>query len=99
MSQAAPIAPSEDPKQWVVDFARDFTVETTPGSAAKIPDFREHLRPGTKVAVTFLPGSDFADTIAVCRRLPAGACAAKVSSPCRISRRAPFPRGPISRIG
>ena len=69
MSQAAPIAPSEDPKQWIVDFARDFTVETTPGSAAKIPDFREHLRPGTKVAVTFLPGSDFADTIVVCRRL------------------------------
>jgi methylenetetrahydrofolate reductase (NADPH) len=63
------MTPSEDPKQWVVDFVRDFTVETTPGSAAKIPDFREHLRPGTKVAVTFLPGSDFADTIAVCRRL------------------------------
>ncbi len=69
MQQAAPMTPSQDPKQQVVDFVQDFTIETTPGSAAKIADFREHLRPGTKVAVTFLPGSDFADTIAVSRRL------------------------------
>ena len=47
----------------------DFSLETTPGSAAKIPDFREHVRPGTTVYITFLPGSDFADTIAVARRL------------------------------
>ena len=69
MQQAAPVTPSQDPKQQIVDFVQDFTIETTPGSAAKIADFREHLRPGTKVAVTFLPGSDFADTIAVSRRL------------------------------
>ena len=29
-----------------------FTIETTPGSAAKIPDYRAHLRSGTSVAVT-----------------------------------------------
>ncbi|MCH8001788.1 MAG: metFprotein [Proteobacteria bacterium] len=46
-----------------------FTAETTPGSAAKIPDYREHLRPGTVVYITFLPGSDFDDTIAVAKRL------------------------------
>jgi methylenetetrahydrofolate reductase (NADPH) len=46
-----------------------FTAETTPGAAAKIPDFREHLRPGTVVYITFLPGSDFNDTIAVATRL------------------------------
>ena len=43
----------------------DFSLETTPGSAAKIPDFREHVRAGATVYITFLPGSDFDDTIAV----------------------------------
>ncbi len=53
----------------VIDFLRDFTIETTPGSAAKIPDYRDHLRAGTSVSVTFLPGSDFADTISTAGRL------------------------------
>lgn len=55
--------------QQVMDFLRDFTIETTPGSATKIPDYRDHLRPGTSVSVTFLPGSDFADTISTAKRL------------------------------
>ena len=59
----------DDPKTAIADLLAGFTVETTPGSAAKIPDFREHLRPGTVVYITFLPGSDFADTIAVSKRL------------------------------
>ncbi len=46
-----------------------FTAETTPASAKKVEDFRQHLAPGTDVYVTFLPGSDFNDTIAVCKRL------------------------------
>lgn len=58
-----------DEKQQIIDFLTGFTIETTPGSAVKIADFREHLRPGTTVAVTFLPGSDFADTVTVARRL------------------------------
>ncbi len=56
-------------KQQVVDFMSDFTIETTPGSAAKIPDYREHLRPGCVIAVTFLPGSDYRDTISTAKRL------------------------------
>ncbi|MEM7209931.1 MAG: methylenetetrahydrofolate reductase [Pseudomonadota bacterium] len=56
-------------KKFIVDFLTGFTAETTPGSAAKIPDFREHLREGTIVYITFLPGSNFDDTIAVARRL------------------------------
>ena len=59
----------DETKLRVIDLVDNFTIETTPGSAAKIADYREHLRPGTKVAVTFLPGSDFADTIAVAKRL------------------------------
>ena len=56
-------------KQNIQDFLGGFTTETTPGSAAKIPDFREHLEPGTLVYITFLPGSDFDDTVSVAKRL------------------------------
>ena len=56
-------------KQQIVQLASGFSIETTPGSALKIPDYREHLRPGTTVSVTFLPGSDFADTIVTAKRL------------------------------
>ncbi len=56
-------------KQQIMDLAAGFSIETTPGSALKIPDYRAHLRAGATVSVTFLPGSDFADTIATTRRL------------------------------
>lgn len=59
----------DDVKQQITDFLTGFTTETTPGAASKIADYRAHLRPGTTVYITFLPGSDFADTIAVTRRL------------------------------
>jgi methylenetetrahydrofolate reductase (NADPH) len=70
----------EDPKLATSSVVRDrhaeisalmsgFTIETTPGSAAKIRDFREHLRAGTDVYVTFLAGSDFQATIEVAKRL------------------------------
>ena len=57
------------PGQSVIDLLTDFTTETTPGAAAKIADYRAHLRPGATVFITFLPGSSFADTIAVAVRL------------------------------
>ncbi|MDX1736741.1 MAG: metFprotein [Alphaproteobacteria bacterium] len=56
-------------KQLVQDFMKSCTVEVTPGGAAKIDDFREMLREGTTVFVTFLPGSDFADTVKTVRKL------------------------------
>jgi methylenetetrahydrofolate reductase (NADPH) len=58
-----------DTKRRIAAFMTGFTAETTPGAAAKTPDYREHLRPGTVVYITFLPGSDFDDTIAVAKRL------------------------------
>ena len=57
------------PEANISKFLSGFTAETTPGSAAKIPDFREHLREGTVVYITFLPGSDFNDTVSVAKRL------------------------------
>jgi methylenetetrahydrofolate reductase (NADPH) len=56
-------------KQAIIDLMQKTSVEVTPGGATKVPDFRELLRPGCLVYVTFLPGSDFADTVATVRRL------------------------------
>lgn len=58
-----------DMKAAIRDFMDGFTVETTPGAAAKTADYRDMLQPGTSVAVTFLPGADFANTIATAARL------------------------------
>ncbi len=55
--------------QQIQQFMSGFTAETTPASAAKIADFREHLRSGTVVYITFLPGSDFNGTVTVAKRL------------------------------
>ena len=53
----------------ISDLMRDFSIEVTPGAARNIGDFRAHLRPGTWVYVTALPGSDFAEVIDTCKRL------------------------------
>ena len=66
---AAEIECTMDLHQCISDVMRGFTTEVTPGSAAKIERFSDHLRPGTTVYVTFLPGSDFADTVRVATRL------------------------------
>ena len=49
--------------------ASDWSIEVTPTGATKIDSFRDCLAPGTTVNVTFLPGSDPMDTIAVAQRL------------------------------
>ena len=49
--------------------ASNWSIEVTPTGATKIERFRDCLDPGTTVNVTFLPGTDPADTIAVCERL------------------------------
>jgi len=69
MSVPAQATETVDTRKSVVEFLSDFTAETTPFSAAKVEDFRQVLRPGTTVFITFLPGSDFDDTIAVAARL------------------------------
>ncbi len=47
----------------------NYSVETTPGAATKIPDYRYILPPNTTVYVTLLPGSSIDDTISICIRL------------------------------
>ena len=50
-------------------FIDGFTVETTPAGAAKVQDFREILRPRATVFITFLPGTDYRETITTAKRL------------------------------
>ena len=56
-------------KQPIVDLLAGFSIETTPGAAARTESYGALLAPGTTVNVTFLAGSDFADTIATVKRL------------------------------
>lgn len=55
----------------IVDFMSTCSLEVTPNGAAKIDDFRTLLREGQTVYVTFLPGSDFADTVTTVKKLKA----------------------------
>ncbi|MCR9257114.1 MAG: methylenetetrahydrofolate reductase [Alphaproteobacteria bacterium] len=53
----------------VADLAKGFSIEVTPTTAEKVADFRDILTPGTLVNVTFLPGTDNADTVKTAKRL------------------------------
>ena len=68
MMQAA-LAVVDEQDEQIRDFMSGFSLETTPGAAAKTPDFREHVRKGDIVYITFLHGADFNDTIEVAERL------------------------------
>ena len=57
------------PIEKIQSAASNWSIEVTPTGATKIESFRDCLDPGTTVNVTFLPGTDPADTIAVCERL------------------------------
>ena len=56
-------------KQALIDMMGKTTLEVTPGGAAKVEDFGQILRPECTIYVTFLPGSDFADTLKTVHRL------------------------------
>ena len=53
----------------LASFAQSFSIEVTPGGAARIADFRDHLPERTRVYVTSLSGSDFGETLDTCRKL------------------------------
>lgn len=46
-----------------------FSIECTPASARKTESFRGLVPPGTSVYITFLPGTDYKDTVALAKRL------------------------------
>jgi methylenetetrahydrofolate reductase (NADPH) len=61
--------PEQDRRQRVVALFDNYAIETTPGQAEKVESFRDLLPPGTTVNVTFLPGTDWRETVRVAVRL------------------------------
>jgi len=55
--------------QQIQQAAEGWSIEVTPAGATKIDSFATFLAPGTTVNVTFLPGSDPLETVAVTKRL------------------------------
>lgn len=56
-------------RQHVAAFMTDASYEVTPAAADKIPDFACLLPAGTGVAITFLPGAPWRDSVRVAARL------------------------------
>lgn len=56
-------------KEGIQALLQDWSIEITPRLGAQLGDIREQLPPRTQVYVTFLPGSDFQDTLDTCRKL------------------------------
>ena len=57
------------PIEQLAKAGQNWSIEVTPAGAGKVESFGEALAPGTDVNVTFLPGSDPADTARVAARL------------------------------
>ena len=55
--------------QQIQQATEGWSIEVTPAGASKIDSFTNILAPGTTVNVTFLPGSDPLETVAVTKRL------------------------------
>ena len=55
--------------QQIQQAAQGWSIEVTPAGATKIDSFTACLAPETTVNVTFLPGTDPMDTVAVTKRL------------------------------
>lgn len=53
----------------IVRLVSGCSIEATPAAAAKIPDFRDYLAPGTEVFITFLAGTDHGDIVKLAKRL------------------------------
>lgn len=56
-------------KEGIRALLQNWTIEITPRLFAALGDMRRHLPAKTKVYVTFLPGSDFQDSLATCKAL------------------------------
>ncbi len=58
-----------DIKQSIAGFMANYSCETTPSAARKMGRFGDHLKPGSSVFITFLPGTDFSETIETAKDL------------------------------
>ena len=59
----------EQEKENISQYLANCSLEVTPNGSKKIEDYRKILKPDTTVFVTFLPGSDFKETVFTVKRL------------------------------
>ena len=55
--------------RYISNILRNFSLETTPTGASKITSFSEFIRPTTTVFITFLPGTEYNQTVITARKL------------------------------
>ena len=55
--------PNSKHRRQIINLINNFSLETTPLAANKIANFSNFIRPETTIFITFLPGSDYKDTI------------------------------------
>ena len=64
------VTETEELRSQIVAFASEASLEVTPGGAGKVESFRDLLEEqGTRIFITFLPGSDLAETTKTAVRL------------------------------
>lgn len=68
-SDTVPTPVESDAKSAVIRLIEGFSIECTPAAARKTESFRGLVPPGTSAYITFLPGTDYKDTVALAKRL------------------------------
>ncbi|MGI9385500.1 MAG: methylenetetrahydrofolate reductase [Methyloligellaceae bacterium] len=58
-----------DVRQAVIDMVAGYSIECTPAAAKKLEELIDSVPSGASVYITFLPGTDYKDTVAVAKRL------------------------------
>ena len=53
----------------ITELLNNFSLETTPSGAKKIEKFSNFVRPNTTVFITFLPGTDYNETVLTAKKL------------------------------
>ena len=66
---SAVAACDEDLRQAVVDMVADYSIECTPAASKKLGELIDSVPSGTSVYITFLPGTDYKETVSVAKRL------------------------------
>ncbi len=68
-NKSCPTEQNNDDAKHIVEILKDFSLETTPTAALKIDNFLEFVKPSTTVFITFLPGTNYKETIATAKKL------------------------------
>ena len=68
-TKATSVTLDDSESKYIAKMLRNFSLETTPTGASKITSFSEFIRPTTTVFITFLPGTEYNQTVITARKL------------------------------